>query len=187
MKRGELTEAFNKLQTHKPLLKRLRKEHNMEYQRKRLRAIELLWDGHSRYEVARRVEVAYTTLTAWVQIMVTHGVKGGLYQLVAPITRTREQQLNEEQKKELFRIVTEDTPQDHGVDRFIWTADVLIEVMYNKWEVSLHDSRVYEILHELGLSHQRAHRDYANADPVAQKAFVSQVKKKSLYWLPTNV
>ena len=93
MQKGELTEAFGKLRKHKPLLKKLRKEHRMEYQRKRLRAIELLWDGHSRYEVARQMGIAYTTLTTWVQIMVTNGVKGGLHTLVAPITREREQQL----------------------------------------------------------------------------------------------
>jgi transposase len=159
----------------------------MEYQRKRLRAIELLWEGYSRYEVARRLEVDYSTMTRWVQIMVTNGVKCGLYALVAPITRTREQRLSEEQRQALFRIVTEESPHNYGIDRFIWTADVLIEIMHKKWNVELHDSRVYEILHELRLSHQRAHRDYANADPVAQKAFVAQVKKKSPYWLPTNV
>jgi transposase len=186
MKNGERTEAFNKLRKNMQLLKKLRKEHRLEYQRKKLRAIELLWKGHSRYEVARRVDVAYTTLTTWVQIIVTNGVKEGLHTLVAPITHTRKQRLDAEQKKELLRIMTEDTPQDHGADRFIWTAEVLIEIIKKKWEVSLHDSRVYEILHELGLSHQRAHRDYANADPVAQKAFVAQVKKKSRNWLLAN-
>jgi transposase len=187
MKNGERTEAFKKLRKNTQLLKKLRKGHRLEYQRRRLRAIELLWKGYSRYEVSRLVGVAYTTLTTWVQIMVTNGVKEGLHTLVAPITHIRKQRLDAEKKKELFRMMTEETPQDHGVDRFIWTAEVLVEVINKKWKVSLHDSRIYEILNELGLSHQRAHRDYANADPVAQKAFVAQVKKKSQNWLLASV
>lgn len=44
-------------------------------------------------------------------------------------------------------------------------------------EVQLKDSRIYELLEELGLSYQRAHRDYANADRQAQKEWVETVKK----------
>lgn len=51
------------------------------------------------------------------------------------------------------------------------------------WGVELKSSRVYEILKELGLSHQRAHRDYTNADTEVQKAFVKQVKKN---WLSSK-
>jgi len=36
---------------------------------------------------------------------------------------------------------------------------------------------MYEIVEELGLSYQRGHRDYANADEQMQKGFVEQVKK----------
>lgn len=43
--------------------------------------------------------------------------------------------------------------------------------------VQLKDSRIYELLQELGLSYQRAHRDYANADLQAQKEWVKTVKK----------
>ena len=46
--------------------------------------------------------------------------------------------------------------------------------------VQLKDSRIYELLEELGLSYQRAHRDYANADPQAQKEWVETVKKTSI-------
>lgn len=35
----------------------------------------------------------------------------------------------------------------------------------------------YEILDELHLSHQKAHRDYSNANPEEQKDFVLKLKK----------
>ncbi len=34
-----------------------------------------------------------------------------------------------------------------------------------------------EILHELGLAHQKAHRDHAEADPKQQEAFVIEMRK----------
>jgi hypothetical protein len=46
-----------------------------------------------------------------------------------------------------------------------------------RFEVQLKDSRIYELLEELGLSYQRAHRDYATADRAAQKDWVEAVKK----------
>jgi transposase len=43
----------------------------------------------------------------------------------------------------------------------------------------LKDSRIYDILADLGLSHQKAHRDYENGDPEVQKEFVATIKKNS--------
>ena len=53
----------------------------------------------------------------------------------------------------------------------------MIEVIQRKWNVAFKSSRVYEILQEVGLSYQRAHRDYANAAQAEQKAFVEVLKK----------
>ena len=53
----------------------------------------------------------------------------------------------------------------------------MIEVIQSRWNISLKSSRIYEILQELGLSYQRAHRDYEPPDKEAQKAFVEKVKK----------
>ncbi len=43
--------------------------------------------------------------------------------------------------------------------------------------MDLKTSRIYEILDNLNLSHQKAHRDYDNADPAKQKKFVKLLKK----------
>jgi hypothetical protein len=40
-------------------------------------------------------------------------------------------------------------------------------------------SRIYEILDNLNLSHQKAHRDYENASPEKQKEFVKMLKKSA--------
>ncbi|MHC5939579.1 winged helix-turn-helix domain-containing protein, partial [Nostoc sp.] len=50
-------------------------------------------------------------------------------------------------------------------------------VIKSKWEIELKTTRIYEILHSLNLSYQKAHRDYDNADEEQQKQFVSTLKK----------
>ena len=74
-------------------------------------------------------------------------------------------------------MILEQSPRDYGIVRNLWTADIMIEVIQSRWNISLKSSRIYEILEELGLSYQRAHRDYEPPDKDAQKAFVEEVKK----------
>ncbi|MBW4608133.1 MAG: winged helix-turn-helix domain-containing protein [Hassallia sp. WJT32-NPBG1] len=84
------------------------------------------------------------------------------------------------QKEELKEMLLSSKPTDYGIDRNIWTGKIICNVIQQKWGVELKDSRVYEILDELHLSHQKAHRDYANADQDGQRAFVSTLKKTGI-------
>ena len=74
-------------------------------------------------------------------------------------------------------MILESSPTDYGIDRAIWTGKIISSVIEQRWGVSLKDSRIYEILGSLKLSHQKAHRDYANADKERQKEFVATFKK----------
>ena len=47
--------------------------------------------------------------------------------------------------------------------------------------------RIYEIIQELNLSYQKAHRDYSNADKAKQKQFVEQLKKTRVAKLTRGV
>ena len=87
------------------------------------------------------------------------------------------ERLSDEQKVELKRMLLENKPTDYGVDRQIWTGKIIAEVIKQRWDVDLQDSRIYAILKELGLSHQKAHRDYENADPLVQQEFVLSLKR----------
>ena len=114
------------------------------------------------------------TLLRWIDMYLEKGLSG----LVKPISHQSPQRLNEEQKQQLKKMLLEQKPTDYGlVDRYIWTGKIIVEVIKAKWDVELKDSRIYEILSELGLSHQKSHRDYENADQKVQKEFVDTVKK----------
>jgi transposase len=58
-------------------------------------------------------------------------------------------------------------------------AKLSVQLSDHRWGIELKDSRIYEILDSLNLSHQKAHRDYANADSSRQQQFVETLKKNS--------
>jgi len=150
--------------------------HQQQYIRQRLDAIKLLQQGYRRIEVCQQVGCSYDTLTSWLKKYLT----GGLSELVNSITHQKPSRLSVEQQQQLKAMVLTQRPTDYGIERQMWTGAILSEVIAQRFEVQLKDSRIYELLEELGLSYQRAHRDYANADPTAQQEWVETVKKTSI-------
>ena len=71
-------------------------------------------------------------------------------------------------------------PIDYGIDRNIWTGKIISYVIELRWEVTLKTTRIYEILNELNLSYQKAHRDYANASKEQQQTFIWYLKKTGI-------
>ena len=85
--------------------------------------------------------------------------------------------LGSQEKEEIKKMLLEQKPTDYSLDRQIWTGKIIIEVIQARWGIEIKDSRIYDILKEMRLSHQTAHRDYENSDPQVQKEFVVTVKK----------
>lgn len=147
--------------------------HQQQYLRQRLEAVNLLHQGKRRSQVCEQVGCSYDTLTSWIDKY----LQGGLSELVHPIEHQKPSRLSPEQQQQLKTMVVTQRPSDYGIERQMWTGAILSEVIAQRFEVQLKDSRIYELLEELGLSYQRAHRDYANADLQAQKDWVEGVKK----------
>ncbi len=124
------------------------------YLRKRLLAIKLLFEGQTRTEVSYSLNCTYKTLTTWMDKF----LEGGLEKLTESIKHQAPQKLNEEQKQEIKQMLLEKTPRDYGIDRNLWTAKIIIQVIDSQWNVKLSDSRIYEIIQELNLSYQKGHR-----------------------------
>lgn len=117
--------------------------------------------------------MCYDTLTSWINKY----LKGGLNALVNAITHNKPSRLSPSQQQQIKAMVLQQRPTDYGIDRQMWTGAILSKVIAQQFEVQLKGSRIYEILNDLGLSYQRAHRDYANADRQAQQEWVETVKK----------
>ena len=148
-------------------------KYQQQYIRKRLQAIKYLCEGKSRKEVIAKVGCARESIATWLDMYDEQGMKG----LTKLVKREKVQSLSKEQKAEIKVMLLEQKPTTYGIDRQIWTGKIIQEVIQQKWEVELKDSRIYDILKELGLSHQKAHRDYENADSEQQQKFVATIKK----------
>ncbi len=136
-------------------------------------AIKYLYEGKTRIEVSELLGCTYKTLSTWIDKF----LEGGLNELVKSITHQAPSRFNSEQRQELKIMLLEHKPIDYGIDRNIWTGKILSSVIELRWGVKLKTTRIYEILNELNLSRQKAHRDYANADKEQQNVFVSTLKK----------
>lgn len=148
-------------------------KHQQQYIRKRLDAIKYLLEGKSRKEVMEKVGCARESLAKWIDLY----LEGGLKALSAIVKSQRTERLSVEQKAEMKRMLLEQKPTDYGIDRQIWTAQIILEVIDQRWGVKLKDSRIYDILASMGLSHQKAHRDYENSNIEVQQEFVKTIKK----------
>lgn len=155
------------------LWQKLYYKHQQEYLRKRLLAIKYLYEGKTRTEVAELVKCTYKTLSTWIDKF----LEGGLNEVVQPITHQVSSRLNPEQRQELKIMLLEQKPRDYGIDRNIWTGKIISSVIESRWGVKLQTSRIYEILSQLNLSHQKGHRDYEPADKEQQKNFIFTLKK----------
>jgi transposase len=147
-----------------------------QYIRQRLVAVKLLHEGHNRTQVSQQLGCCYDTLTTWIDKYLSDGLIG----VVTPIRHQKPSRLTPEQQQQLNAMVLTQRPTNYGDDRHLWSGTILSEVIEQRFKVKLKDSRIYELLSELGLSYQRAHRDYANADPRAQKEWVETVKKTAI-------
>lgn len=170
-----LSQRLRESSLDKKQWQRLYYQNQQAYIRQRLSAIRYLSEGKSRAEVAQLLGCTDLTLAKWIGKYLETGLEG----LVEPIKHQVKERLNPEQQQQIKEMVLKDRPTKYGIDREIWTAKIIAFVIKQRWGVDLKTSRIYEILDKLNLSHQKAHRDYDNADPVKQKKFVKLLKKNA--------
>jgi hypothetical protein len=87
--------------------------------------------------------------------------------------------LTAEQAAAFKTILLTTCPQDQGLEGRIWTGARMKAYLYNRYQV-IYESGIYDLLERLGLSHQKAHADYANADPVEQQALLESFTRTLL-------
>jgi transposase len=170
-----LSQRLRLVELDKKQWQRLYYKNQQEYIRQRLSAIRYLSEGKSRAEVAQLLGCTDLTIAKWMGKYLETGLAG----LVEPIKHQVKERLNPEQQQQIKEMVLNDRPTKYGIDREIWTGKIIAFVIKQRWEVDLKTSRIYEILDNLNLSHQKAHRDYENADPGEQKKFVKILKKNA--------
>ena len=132
-------------------------QNQQSYLRARLLALKFLAEGKTRKQVSQLLNCTYKTLTSWIDKY----LEGGLEKLSQSITHRVPQRLSPIQKQQFKQMLLQPTPQDYGIDRSLWTAKIMIQIIERNSNVQLKDSRIYEIIGELNLWERKGHRDYA--------------------------
>jgi len=152
-------------------------QHQQGYLRTRMKAIKLIWEGNKLVDVCLQLRCNLKSLRKWVDAYLS----GGFKKLLAKKRsgKTGKGKLSAEQLRILKYIVTQKTPLDYGMDFYRWTLDLLGDLLEKKWGIKLQKSQIQQILKKkLNLSYQKFHRDYANADIGAQKAFAKDINRR---------
>ncbi len=149
--------------------------HKAQRPRRRLTALKAIWDGDTLADVCRSQKVRRKTLEHWLDLY----LHGGFKALLAPERRAVPQALSLPRRKVLRYILLHKTPADYGLDRYQWTAPLAQQLIQQKWGIRLGLSRLYQLFHQFGLSHQKAHRDYGPSRPAERAAFLEALKKNT--------
>lgn len=155
--------------------KKLYYQTQKHYLRQRLQAIKLIWTGKSRAEVGKEIGVYRDTVGDWIKLY----LEGGYTKLLNPKKLPSRSRLSLEEKSKLKDIIQHKTPHDFDIDKNIWTGAILSELIQKEFNKELKDSAIYVLLDKLGLSHQKAHRDYENTDYFEQTEYIWTLKKSS--------
>jgi transposase len=149
-------------------------QHQQTYKRTKLKAVEsaVAHPGSFR-SLARELGCSKTSLANWLDCYLSKGLKG----LVEAIRHQKPERLSLEQKQHLQAWLLDKQPADFGLDGYIWTAKLIAALVKQEFGVTYQPSSIYKLLDRMGLSHQRAHRDYGNADKQEQEQFISLLKK----------
>ena len=140
---------------------------------RRLLAIALVLEGHSREEAARLNGMDRQTLRDWVHRYNEEGVAG----LRSRVSSGRPAALTDEQMGELRAMVLEGPdPERHQVIR--WRCADLRDEIADRWSVTLTERSVGRLLHRLDMTRLQPRPYHPKKDAAAQEAF----KKTSPRW-----
>ena len=151
------------------------KRHQLEYIRARLKIIKLFSEGMNRSEIALRLNISQEKVRKYIK----RYVEGGLEDVVKRDKRCRPTFLDAEQTAVFRETILHSHPQSVGLSGNIWTGELMKTYIERTFGVK-YKSGIFDLLARLGITHQRAHSDYTNADPKAQSEFIESLKNTIL-------
>lgn len=122
----------------------------IELERRRRRALELLGEGMEPPQIAERLDCSLSSVYYWNDLR----KKKGEDALKSKPVPGRPDKLNSSQRRSLTKILVKG-PLARGYSTDLWTLKRISEVIDARFDVSYHPSHVWKILQELGWSCQK--------------------------------
>ena len=146
--------------------------HPQEYIRRKLRAIHAYGQGQPISALAHDLAIHPNTLRHYI----TTYTAGGFKTLCQAEKRSQPKRLTTQQEAGFKQTLLDSRPVDHGLTGNIWTGQLMCQYLKATYQVD-YQTGIYDLLKRLHLSHQKAHADYGNADPIKQQAFLNEFKQ----------
>jgi len=172
---NSLRPAFEQRGFDKSHWQRQMHRHPQEYIRRKLRVIEAYQQGKSVATLANQFDLHANTIRSYLTTYST----GGFETLCQPEKRNQPKQLSAQQEAHFKQTLLTSRPTDHALMGNIWTGQLMCQYLKATYQVD-YRSGIYDLLERLNLSHQKAHADYSNADPLKQQAFLDEFKASLL-------
>lgn len=140
-----------------------RKLTQAEQERQRVQAARLLRGGRTPGEVAD----ALGRSRSWA-FGVRRALREGGESVLAAVPRPEgRKKLDAGRRRELFALITHQTPADFGFGVALWTRRIVADVIFERWGVELSLPTVGAVLRDIGLSPQRPLRRALEQDDEA--------------------
>jgi len=140
------------------------------YIRLKLSSVKLYQEGQSVAQIAQQLSLSPKSVRQYIRIYLDCGLQA----LARPTRRAQPSLLTGQQEAAFKAVLLTSCPQDHGLEGRIWTGTTMKAYLQETYQL-VYRSGIYDLLERLGLSHQKAHADYANADPQEQRAFLAEL------------
>lgn len=141
----------------------------------RLHVVYNVAKGHSSRMLEEMVGFSFKQITNWVHRFEKEGVDG----LRDKPKTGRPKRLSEEQLGRLSALLRTESPVAYGYNSDTWSGPMIGHWIEKHFQVTFKKAQVYNIIHSLGFTYQRAKGIYPEADPAKQKAFKEDLKKTS--------
>lgn len=156
-----------------------------ELYRRRQRAIELVREGLSLNETARRIGCSASSVMRWWHAF-RRGGKTALMPRPAP---GRPPRLSAKDRQRLLRYLLKG-PLAHGYRTDLWTTLRIAELIQHKFGIRYHRDHVGRLLHSLGWSCQKPERRALQRNDEAVKRWKyrnwARIKKTPRGWAPIS-
>jgi transposase len=117
-------------------------------------------------EIAKSLGVDDQTVRAWRRAYRA----GGRVALVSRKPPGRPARLTDAQRAQLAALL-EQAPAQCGFDRYLWTQQLIADLIAREFAVSYHHDHIGVILREIGFTHQKPARRARETDPAAVEAW----------------
>ena len=110
-------------------------------------------------ELEQLYNTSFKSICNWVNRL----NEGGIEALADKPRPGRTARLDAAQMSELKELLLHEQPEDHGYNSAVWSGPMVTDWIKKKWSISIKRAHVYNLIHALGFTHQKAKGIYPEA------------------------